>query len=109
MKDIKAHSDSINSRRDLWRFKPGKFVPSPEEWAKTNRQWLCMVWLCVVLLASTAAFGVLMLDFRSQLHEQRIELDQTTDKALELWRRSERQRQWMLKHMPNRDWPGKGE
>ena len=79
------------------------------EYLKVHRQWIAMCWLCVILLATTAAFGVLMLDFRSQLHEQRIELDKTTDRSLELWRRSERQRNWLLKNMPGKDWPGRGE
>jgi len=101
------HEDKVNALWESTRGEPHSRCVTEEEHLKLHRQWVGMCWLCVALLAATATFGVFMLDFRSQLHDQRVQLDQTTDKTLELWRRNERMRTWLMKHAPNKNWPGK--
>lgn len=82
MNDDKAHIDSINARWENLRVKPSGFVPSPEEWANTNRQWFWMVWLCILLMASTAVCGVLMLDYKQEAMEYRHALDNATSREV---------------------------
>lgn len=67
----------------------GKCVPI-EEHRKLERQWNTMAWLCALLLALTAATGVIAMNWRSELSDTRQQLDRAADalaaKGLEEYR-----------------------
>lgn len=52
------------------------------EYLRVHREWVRMCWLCVVLIASTAICGVLMLDYKQEAMEYRHALDDATSREI---------------------------
>lgn len=70
-----------------------------KEHDRVHRQWVRMCWLCIFLIASTAAFGVLMLDAKTEVSALRQDIDNATGLALKRERLVEAQAK-MLRNRP---------
>ena len=53
-----------------------------DEYNRVHRQWVGMCWICLILLASTATCGTLMLDYKQEAMEYRHALDDATSREI---------------------------